>query len=203
MKRYSNTSVTGYQESLCRSLHFGQIVTMTAPQIGATTASAPGTRVRRPQVRRLHLARNSAGREQLAQPMSVRLPDQARHPGHQEIDTRARKSCASTAAMRACLNTEGLSDAEAVARARAWASIVGADYVKDVTCPVSYTWNPQDPRPIWPTFLPVPRSGSCHPGEAFKVAAFDSEPSMPSSHASSCATASAITCSPPTPPPPR
>ena len=46
--------------------------------------------------------------------------------------------------MKSCISTEGLSDKEAVARAREWKGIVGVDYVKEVTHRQAFAWDPQD-----------------------------------------------------------
>src|SRR5690606_21760348 len=41
------------------------------------------------------------------------------------------------------LFTEGLSNEEAVRRAREWSGMIGADYVKDVTTREPYEWDPE------------------------------------------------------------
>ena len=46
--------------------------------------------------------------------------------------------------MKSCISTEGISDKEAVARAREWKGIVGVDYVKEVTHREPFTWDPDD-----------------------------------------------------------
>jgi carbamoyl-phosphate synthase small subunit len=99
-------------------------------------------------VLRFRRARAVAHREQLAQPLS--LHDYLRKhgiPGISEIDTRAlTKKLRVDGAMKCCLSTLPISDAEAVARARAWQDMAGADYVKDVTCPRSpILWRADDP----------------------------------------------------------
>ena len=170
-----NTSMTGYQEILTDPSYFGQIVTMTAPQIGNYGISpedeeSDGPKVAGFVVRELSpIVSNWRSRTGVHEYL-------LKHgiPGIQEVDTRAiTKKLRVDGAMRACLSTEGLSDAEAVARARGWESIVGADYVKDVTCAKSYVWNPQDPTNI--AYLPVGTTlGSFPiPQKRFKVAAFD------------------------------
>lgn len=44
-------------------------------------------------------------------------------------------------ALKACLSTEGISDEEAVRRARDWEGLVGKDYVSEVTCKEIYRWD--------------------------------------------------------------
>lgn len=46
-----------------------------------------------------------------------------------------------TEALKACLSTEELSDEEALERAKNSKSLVGQDFVKEVTCKESYTWD--------------------------------------------------------------
>jgi carbamoyl-phosphate synthase small subunit len=46
--------------------------------------------------------------------------------------------------MKSCISTEGLTDQEAIARAREWKGIVGVDYVKEVTHRQAFAWDPQD-----------------------------------------------------------
>jgi len=170
-----NTSMTGYQEILTDPSYFGQIVTMTAPQIGNYGVNPEDEESARPMVAGFVV-------RELSPVVSNWRSHQSVHdyllkyeiPGLQEVDTRTiTKKLRVDGAMRACLSTEGLTDAEAVARARGWESIVGADYVKDVTCAKPYIWDPKDPTnlayfPVGTTLgtLPIPE-------RRFKVAAFD------------------------------
>jgi len=64
-------------------------------------------------------------------------------PGLEGVDTRAiTKKLRVTGALKACLSTEGLGDAEAVRRAREWPGLIGIDYVKEVTCKAPYVFAP-------------------------------------------------------------
>src|SRR2546422_6752825 len=47
-----------------------------------------------------------------------------------------------TTLFRSC--TKEISDDEAVASARAWSGLVGVDYVKEVTHPEAFLWDPDD-----------------------------------------------------------
>jgi len=46
--------------------------------------------------------------------------------------------------MKSCISTEDISDREAVDRARDWRGIIGVDYVKEVTHPEPFVWDPDD-----------------------------------------------------------
>jgi len=170
-----NTSMTGYQEILTDPSYFGQIVTMTAPQIGNYGVNPEDEESDRPKVAAFVVRELSPIASNWRSRLSV--DDyllKYEIPGLQEVDTRAiTKKLRVDGAMRACLSTEGLTDEEAVARARGWESIVGADYVKDVTCAQPYLWDPNDPTnqayvPAGTTLGVFPM-----PAQRFKVAAFD------------------------------
>ena len=172
-----NTSMTGYQEILTDPSYFGQIVTMTAVQIGnygindadaeAATPKASGFVVRElsPVV--------SNWRSQTSLDAYLRRYG---IPGISEIDTRAlTKKLRVDGAMRSCLSTLPLTDAEAVAKARAWQTMAGADYVKDVTCKAPYLWRGDDPANHNTAYLPVGTTFDAPKpiSRRFTVAAFD------------------------------
>ncbi len=170
-----NTSMTGYQEILTDPSYFGQIVTMTAPQIGNYGINPEDEESARPQVAGFVVRELSPIVSNWRSRLSVH-DYLLKHgiPGLQDVDTRAiTKKLRVDGAMRCCLSTEDISEADAVARARARASIVGADYVKDVTCAKSFVWDPADPTNL--AYLPVGTTlGSFPiPEGRFKVAAFD------------------------------
>lgn len=135
-----NTSMTGYQEILTDPSYYGQIVTMTASQIGnyginADDAESDGPKVSGFVVRELSpMASNWRS--------SQSLPDYLQEngiPGLTGIDTRAlTKKIRVHGALKACLSTEDITDEEAVQHARDWEGILGADYVKEVTCKEIY-----------------------------------------------------------------
>jgi carbamoyl-phosphate synthase small subunit len=170
-----NTSMTGYQEILTDPSYFGQIVTMTAPQIGNYGISPEDNESARPQVAGFVVRELSPIVSNWRSRLS--LDEFLRNhgiPGLQDVDTRAiTKKLRVAGAMRCCLSTEGLSAEDAIARARARASIVGADYVKDVTCVKSFVWDPKDPTNV--AYLPTGTTlgASPIPEKRFKVAAFD------------------------------
>mgnify|MGYP006277705775 FL=1 len=138
-----NTSMTGYQEILTDPSYFGQIVAMTAPQIGnygvtPEDEESDGPKVRGFVVRDISpLASNWRSRQS--------LPDYLLEngvPGLSGIDTRAlTKRLRVHGSLKACLTTEAMEEEDAVRRAREWNSLVGVDYVKEVTCGSAYQWD--------------------------------------------------------------
>jgi carbamoyl-phosphate synthase small subunit len=140
-----NTSMTGYQEVLTDPSYAGQIVTMTAPQIGNYGVAAADHESGKPRVagfvvRDLSpIASNwraqSTLREYLTRHNIVAIGD---------IDTRAlTRKLRSTGVMRGVIATGAAVDPEAlVARARAIPMMEGADLVKDVTCATAYDFQP-------------------------------------------------------------
>ena len=136
-----NTSMTGYQEVLTDPSYAGQIVTMTAPQIGNYGISAADMESGAPQVagfivRDLSpVASNwrsqSTLREYLVKHNIVAIGD---------IDTRAlTRKLRSTGVMRGVIATGAAVDPEElIDMARAVPLMEGADLVKEVTCVTAY-----------------------------------------------------------------
>lgn len=141
-----NTSMTGYQEILTDPSYYGQIITMTAPMIGNYGVNEEDIEADLPMcsgfvVRELSpIASNWRSTSTL--PEYLEKND---IPGLQGVDTRAiTKKLRVSGAMKCCLSTEDISDEEAIKRAREWEGILGADYVKDVTCKASFVYSPTD-----------------------------------------------------------
>jgi len=139
-----NTSMTGYQEILTDPSYFGQIITMTAPQIGNYGVNPDDVESSSPKaagfvVRDLSpVASNWRSRQSL----SDYLRDHG-IPGITGVDTRAiTKRLRVAGAMKACLSTEGISAEEAVKRAREWSGLVGFDFVKEVSTKEIYRYDP-------------------------------------------------------------
>jgi carbamoyl-phosphate synthase small subunit len=140
-----NTSMTGYQEVLTDPSYAGQIVTMTAPQIGNYGVAAADQESSAPRVagfvmRDLSpIASNwraqSTLREYLTRHGIVAIGD---------IDTRAlTRKLRSAGVMRGVIATGAALDGEAlVARARAIPRMEGADLVQEVTCAEPYDFSP-------------------------------------------------------------
>jgi carbamoyl-phosphate synthase small subunit len=171
-----NTSMTGYQEILTDPSYYGQVVTMTAVQIGnyginpEDEESAGGPKVSGFVVRELSpVTSNWRSRQSLDDYLR-----QYRIPGLQGVDTRAiTKKLRVTGAMKCCLATADISDEDAVRRARDWAGLVGVDYVKEVSCREPYQW---DPEGRWDAAFTLTGThlAACEvPSRRFKVVAID------------------------------
>jgi carbamoyl-phosphate synthase small subunit len=66
-------------------------------------------------------------------------------PGVQGIDTRAlTRHLRTRGAMKACLTTDEISPSEATQRAVEGEGVIGMDYVREVTAPAIYEWDPDD-----------------------------------------------------------
>jgi len=134
--------MTGYQEVITDPSYRGQIVSMTYPQIGNYGINSEDSESSGPHIRAFVIGElcEVPSNWRSTQSLSDYL---AEHGvlGIEGIDTRAlTKHLRSLGAMRACVSTE-LSAEEAVAAAKKSPSMVGMDYVKEVSTPESYLWN--------------------------------------------------------------
>ena len=172
-----NTSMTGYQEILTDPSYFGQIVTLTAVQIGNYGIAAADSEACAPRASGLVVRELSPVVSNWRSQIS--LGDYlARHgiPGISEVDTRAlTKKLRVGGAMKCCLSTLPISDADAVKRAREWRDMAGADYVREVTTPKPYVWRLDESGNYNTPYLPVGTTFNAPPIPArrFRVAAFD------------------------------
>ena len=141
-----NTSMTGYQEILTDPSYKGQIVTMTYPLIGNYGVNRQDVESWQPHVagfviRELSpVVSNWRAESSLADYL-------ARNgiPGIQGIDTRAlTRKLRVRGALNGFISTEGISDAEALERAREWPGLIGVDYVKEVTHKQAFAWDQND-----------------------------------------------------------
>ena len=141
-----NTSMTGYQEVLTDPSYAGQIVTMTAPQIGNYGVAAADHESDAPARRRLRRARSVADCQQLALAVDpARLPDQARH----RRDRRHRHARADPQAALGWRDARRHRDRRGRSIRTNWwprrapiPKMEGADLVKDVTCAAAYDFSP-------------------------------------------------------------
>lgn len=140
-----NTSMTGYQEILTDPSYRGQILTMTAPQIGNYGVNplddeSAAVHVRGFVIEELSpVASNWRSRGSLDEYLKT-----WGIPGIQGVDTRAlTKHLRSRGAMRGCLTTEDITPEQAVERARQAPPMAGADFVKEVTPAAAYDWDPE------------------------------------------------------------
>ena len=141
-----NTSMTGYQEVLTDPSYRGQIVAMTYPLIGNYGTNALDQESGEPHVRGFVI-------EELSEIASnwrseTSLNDYLKRwkiPGIQGIDTRAlTRHLRTLGAMKACLTTDDISPKQATKRALDGAGVIGMDYVREVTAPKAYRWDPDD-----------------------------------------------------------
>jgi carbamoyl-phosphate synthase small subunit len=143
-----NTSMTGYQEVLTDPSYAGQIVTMTAPQIGNYGVAAGDAESQVPRVAGFvmreasPLASNYRAdgtlRDYLVRHGIVAIAD---------IDTRAlTRVLRSAGVMRGVIATGQVDPAELVEKARAIPKMEGADLVKDVTCEAPFWWRDRAPQ---------------------------------------------------------
>ena len=157
-----NTSLTGYQEIVSDPSYCGQIVVMTATQIGNVGANHEDIEARRPRVTDPNAPTSwSVGlacaglaiRELSPVPASWRSEDTLPHwldtsavPGIDGIDTRAlTRVLRDEGAMRGAI-TPHVNEVEAVlARVKASPKMDGQDLVPRVTCGEKYEWA----QPTW------------------------------------------------------
>ena len=142
-----NTSMGGYQEILTDPSYAGQIVTMTAPEIGNYGTSAEDSESRGTQVagfvvrEESPIASNwrsdSTLRDYLIKNGIVAISD---------IDTRALvRVLRSAGVMRGIIATGEVDPRELVARAQGLPSMEGSDLVLGVTCESAFDWVPATP----------------------------------------------------------
>ncbi len=172
-----NTSMTGYQEIITDPSYFGQIVTMTAVQIGNYGINAEDAEAKAPMCSGLVVRELSPvvsnWRSQIS--LDAYLKKYG-IPGVSEIDTRAlTKKLRVDGAMKCCLSTAPISDADAIAKARAWQDMAGSDYVKEVSVKEPYLWRGDDPANFNAPYFPVgtTMNAPAIPAKKFRVAAFD------------------------------
>jgi carbamoyl-phosphate synthase small subunit len=137
-----NTSMTGYQEVLTDPSYAGQVVTMTAPEIGNYGVAVEDVESRAPQVAGFIIREaspvasnwraNGTLREYLIKHNIVAISD---------IDTRAlTRVLRSSGVMRGVIATGHRDPEPLIERARSTRPIEGADLVKDVTCAAAFDW---------------------------------------------------------------
>jgi carbamoyl-phosphate synthase small subunit len=141
-----NTSMTGYQEILTDPSYKGQIVTMTYPLIGNYGVNPQDVESWRPHVAGFVV-------RELSPVVSNWRADATLHdylaqnsiPGIQGVDTRAlTRKLRVRGAMNGFLSNEGISESDAIQRAKNWPGMLGADFVKDVTHREAFAWDERD-----------------------------------------------------------
>jgi carbamoyl-phosphate synthase small subunit len=137
-----NTGMTGYQEVLTDPSYCGQIVTMTAPQIGNTGVNAHDDQSVRPWVRGFAVRElsDSVSSWRADAPLDDYLSGHG-IPGITGIDTRRlTRHLRTRGAMRAALSTVTHDVDELVDAARSSPSMAGADLVGEVSTKSPYEW---------------------------------------------------------------
>jgi carbamoyl-phosphate synthase small subunit len=141
-----NTAMTGYQEVLTDPSYRGQIVTMTYPLIGNYGINSLDQESHSPHVRGFVIEELSEAPSSWRSEMS--LDEYLRKwdiPGLQGIDTRAlTRHLRTRGAMKACLTSEQMSVDQAVEQAVKGEGVTGMDYVREVSTPEIYQWDPED-----------------------------------------------------------
>ncbi|MEI8234096.1 MAG: glutamine-hydrolyzing carbamoyl-phosphate synthase small subunit [Verrucomicrobiota bacterium] len=142
-----NTSMTGYQEVVTDPSYRGQMVAMTYPLIGNYGVNPLDEESAQPHVRGFIVEELSP----LSSSWRARSGLEAylahwKIPGIQGIDTRAlTRHLREKGAMKCCLSSDpSLSVAEVVEQAKGGCGVVGMDFVKEVTTPKVYPWDPED-----------------------------------------------------------
>jgi carbamoyl-phosphate synthase small subunit len=139
-----NTSMTGYQEILTDPSYKAQIVTMTYPEIGNYGVNDVDVESYKAHlsgfvVRELSpVVSNWRANRSLEEYLTAEGI-----PGLQGIDTRAlTKTLRVAGSMKGCLVAgEGLSEEQAIEKARNWTGLVGVNYVKEVTHSEAFEWD--------------------------------------------------------------
>jgi carbamoyl-phosphate synthase small subunit len=137
-----NTSMTGYQEVLTDPSYAGQIVTMTAPQIGnygvapgdaeSVSPRVAGFVIRESSPVASNWRADTSLREYLVRNGIVAIAD---------VDTRALTRVLRTAGvMRGVIGTGQVDPQDLVERARALPRMEGSDLVRAVTCERPFEW---------------------------------------------------------------
>ena len=140
-----NTGMSGYQEILTDPSYAGQIVTLTAAEVGnygtnPEDVESRGLFLHGLVVNDLNAASNYRSTQSLDSYLRA-----AGVPGLYGVETRALTlHLRDNGNQKAYLHVAGdaLTEAEAVARARAWEGLDGQDYAAKVTCSAPYEYAP-------------------------------------------------------------
>ena len=135
-----NTSMSGYQEVLTDPSYAGQIVTMTAPQIGNYGVAETDVESEKPQVAGFVMRDPSPVSSNWRSQGTLRDYLTRNHiVAIGDIDTRAlTRKLRSGGVMRGIIATGSVDPAVLVEKARLIPNMEGSDLVKDVTCAEAY-----------------------------------------------------------------
>ena len=163
-----NTSLTGYQEILTDPSYAGQIVTMTAPEIGNYGVAPEDDESRGPQVAGFIIREESPVASNWRAEGTLR-DYLVRHGivAISGVDTRAlTRILRSSGVMRGIIATGDHDPRQLVERARDLPRMEGSDLVVDVTCDRPFDWAPAPSD----EFAPIPERRA---GRPLRVAAYD------------------------------
>lgn len=138
--------MTGYQEILTDPSYKGQIVTMTYPLIGNYGVNREDVESWRPHVAGFVVRELSpvVSNWRAEKSLGSYCEDNG-IVGIEGIDTRAlTRRLRVRGSMKGVLSSEGISDGDAVQKAREWRGLEGVDYVKDVTHREAFIWDAED-----------------------------------------------------------
>ena len=178
-----NTGLTGYQEVLTDPSYHGQIVTMTAVQIGNTGVNDEDDQSIRPWVAGFVVRDLTDAYSNWRANRS--LHDYLVHhgvPGLAEVDTRRlARHIRTRGALRGALSNELLPADELVEVARSSPSMIGLDLASEVSTKETYPWGPDELEARISSGYAAgvesaPASAALlerHDGRRFKVAAYD------------------------------
>jgi carbamoyl-phosphate synthase small subunit len=164
-----NTGMTGYQEVITDPSYAGQLVVMTAPQIGNTGVNDFDPESFKPQLAgfivRAYSEQYSSWRARAS------LGQVLREYGIvaiTDVDTRAlTRHIRSAGAMRGIISTEESSVSSLRSKALAAPAMEGLDLTGGVTCEENYNWSVGS-APFLPPYPPIPPSE-----QPFRVIAYD------------------------------
>jgi len=137
-----NTSMSGYQEIITDPSYHGQIVTMTAPQIGNYGVNPHDVESSHPWIEGLVVKECSPlpSNWRAKQSLDAYLKEW-NVVGIEGLDTRAlTKHIRDSGAQEGVISTVDLDTKRLAAKATASLGLVGRDLVRDVTCDKPYSW---------------------------------------------------------------
>lgn len=146
-----NTSMTGYQEILTDPSYAGQIVTMTAPQVGNYGVNPEDVESNRIQARGFIVRESSPvySNYRATQSLDDYL-QQAGVVGLQGIDTRSlTRMLRDEGAMNGIISSDDMDLGSLQRKLQAIPSMTGQDLVQGVTCGEQWTWPSEGSTPVY------------------------------------------------------
>ncbi|MGH1343225.1 MAG: glutamine-hydrolyzing carbamoyl-phosphate synthase small subunit [Nannocystales bacterium] len=154
-----NTSMTGYQEIITDPSYAGQLVCLTAPEIGNVGCNPEDVESQAPGAESLivrslsPVVSNWRARQSLPEFLAARAL-----PGIAEVDTRAlTRHLRDAGAMMGAVSTEGIAPERLVQMAKDAPPMQGQALAHQVSTNARYTWNDGTLR--WPEDAPTPEVG--------------------------------------------